>query len=287
MARARVPITVIDLLGNAVLGAQVFVKIRATGATATVYQAETGGTTLSNPIVTNSQGIADGWVERGAYYADITGTGITGYRVDFEAGPAKDAGIDDLWLPVEARDARSDAIEARLDIIEGRKQAFDIASGGALTLGTYAGNTITGIHFLIVGLMSGSAGHAFYIKPNGLATIQAEYTAHRVYWPGGGPVTGDLQGGAIATRNGMNIGAFDWITPGANEVWMKGTLWTRTGRARTYIGDYVNKDATSDGNRMLHGDIVSNWHDTSTAITSISLGHDGTNFVGRIITETF
>jgi hypothetical protein len=119
MARSRIPITVIDLAGNAVSAAQATVKIRSTGANATIYQAETGATTISNPSVADSAGRVPGWVDRGAYYADITGTGITGYRVDFDAGPAGDAAIDDLWLPVDARDARLDAIEARATALEG------------------------------------------------------------------------------------------------------------------------------------------------------------------------
>jgi hypothetical protein len=88
MSRVRIPITVIDLDGDAISGATVAVKLRSSGALATVYQNETGPTTITNPVSTNSQGIAPGWVDRGQYVADVTGTGISPYSEPFEAIPA-------------------------------------------------------------------------------------------------------------------------------------------------------------------------------------------------------
>jgi hypothetical protein len=99
MARVRVPITVIDLAGNAVNGAAVHVKLRSSGASATVYQNETGPTTVTNPLSTDSAGRVSGWVERGAYKADVSGTGISSYTQEFEAAPAENRTVDSLWLP--------------------------------------------------------------------------------------------------------------------------------------------------------------------------------------------
>lgn len=99
MARVRVPITVIDNSGNGVNGAAVHVKHRLSGLTATVYQAETGPTTISNPMSTDSSGRVTGWVERGAYNADISGTGISNYTQPFDAAAAENRSVDGLWLP--------------------------------------------------------------------------------------------------------------------------------------------------------------------------------------------
>lgn len=99
MARVRVPITVIDPAGNAVAGAAVTVNKRSTGTAAVLYVAETGPTTTANPTTTDAYGRVTAWVDRGAYNAVISGTGITTYTQPFDAGAASDQGIDDLWLP--------------------------------------------------------------------------------------------------------------------------------------------------------------------------------------------
>jgi hypothetical protein len=114
MARVRVPITVLDLSGNAVTGAAVRIRDRSTLIDTTIYQAEVGAGTETNPVFTTSQGIAPGWVESGAYRADISGTGITSYEVPFDAlaradeqaaETAMDARIDVLELPMGGFDA--------------------------------------------------------------------------------------------------------------------------------------------------------------------------------------
>jgi hypothetical protein len=97
MARAPIPITVVDLLGNAVAGATVTIKKRSDGTNAVLYLAETGAPTTGNPASTNTQGRVPYWIDRGAYAATITGTGITTYVENFEASPSKDGGIDTAW----------------------------------------------------------------------------------------------------------------------------------------------------------------------------------------------
>lgn len=93
MARTEIPITVIDLAGNAVSGASVRIKNRANGADRTVYAAETGATTVSNPLTTDAFGRVAGWVEQGRHYAQISGTGLTTYIEEFDAVPAFAAGF--------------------------------------------------------------------------------------------------------------------------------------------------------------------------------------------------
>lgn len=98
MARVKVPITVIDPIGNAVVGAAVQVLRRSDGSEATLYQAETGPTTTPNPTTTDAYGRTQAWVDRGAYNAIISGTGIADYTQAFEAGAAGDGTVDEDWL---------------------------------------------------------------------------------------------------------------------------------------------------------------------------------------------
>ena len=99
MARTEIPIVVIDpATGNAVSGASVSVVSRSTGTAATVYSAETGATTVTNPRTTDANGRLTGWVERGAYRLDISGSGLTSYSKNWDSAPAADASVDNPWL---------------------------------------------------------------------------------------------------------------------------------------------------------------------------------------------
>lgn len=62
----------------ALAGASVTVKDTA-GTNLTVYQAETGGSTFSNPLTTDSNGRIEGWVEDPNFDMVVSGTGITTY----------------------------------------------------------------------------------------------------------------------------------------------------------------------------------------------------------------
>lgn len=97
MARAPLSITIVDTAGNAVSGASITVKKRSDGTNATLYAAETGGTTTPNPTTTNAQGRPTAWADRGAYALTITGTGITTYTENWDAAPAADSSVDTLW----------------------------------------------------------------------------------------------------------------------------------------------------------------------------------------------
>jgi hypothetical protein len=101
MARAPFTIEVKDVAGNAVFGASVNITQRVGGAAATLYSGETGPTTVSNPLVTDTQGRVSSWVERGAYTATVSGSGITTYAVPFDAAPGANRTIDATWLPAQ------------------------------------------------------------------------------------------------------------------------------------------------------------------------------------------
>lgn len=99
MARTEIPIVVIDpATGNAVSGASVSVVSRSTGSAATLYTTETGGTTATNPRTTDANGRLTGWVDRGAYRLDISGSGLTSYSKNWDSAPASDASMDGLWI---------------------------------------------------------------------------------------------------------------------------------------------------------------------------------------------
>ena len=69
---------------TSVTGASVQVNVRDGGA-ATVYAASTGGSTLSNPLASDSAGRINGWLENGPHDLVISGAGITTYTERFEA----------------------------------------------------------------------------------------------------------------------------------------------------------------------------------------------------------
>lgn len=102
MARAPFTLTVLNASGDAVNGASVTVRKRADSSLATVYSAETGGGTASNPLTTDSVGRVTAWLERGAYRLDVSGAGVTAYSVNFDAAPAADGAVDATWLAAAA-----------------------------------------------------------------------------------------------------------------------------------------------------------------------------------------
>jgi hypothetical protein len=100
MARVELPIVALNTTtGAPVSGASVQVKFRSSGLNATWYTQETGGTSSTAAITTDSAGRTNAWVDRGAYNCVVSGTGITTYTEPFDAAPAGDSTIDGLWLP--------------------------------------------------------------------------------------------------------------------------------------------------------------------------------------------
>lgn len=161
MARTEIPIVVIDpATGNAVTSANVTVVNRATSANATIYAGETGSTTVANPRVTDSNGRLTGWVERGGYRLDITGSGLTAYSKSWDSAPATDASVDTAWLApgsaantfVSARSTTTRAgtlsssivyIEATITLTAG---TWLVTSGGALINLTTIDDGVAGIY---------------------------------------------------------------------------------------------------------------------------------------------
>lgn len=209
MARVRVPIAVIDPAGNAVAGASVTVNKRSTGIAATLYVAETGPTTTANPTATDAYGRVTAWVDRGAYNAVISGTGITTYTQPFEAGAAADQAIDDLWLPYGATAPVVAALPAGVD-------------GQEIT---YAVDPTNGVywHFKYVAAITGSYKWAFVGGAPLVAEVDtSEATASTSYVSlatAGPSVTAPLAGDYMleiannASNNTAGFGAYStwWI----------------------------------------------------------------------------
>lgn len=85
MARVEIPFIVITSAGAPVVGANAQVNVRAGGAPATVFAAETGPSTLTNPLVTDALGRIEGWVDENSYSIVVSGGSITTYTQQFEA----------------------------------------------------------------------------------------------------------------------------------------------------------------------------------------------------------
>jgi hypothetical protein len=99
VARSGIVIEVKEVDGDVVPTGSVNIKKRIDATNATLYDAETGGSTISNPVTVDSLGRMICWVDRGDYNAIISGTGITTYTMPLDAAPAGDREIDLLWLP--------------------------------------------------------------------------------------------------------------------------------------------------------------------------------------------
>lgn len=88
MARVELLVTVDKIVTSnlqPVSGASVQVNVRSTGSPATVYAGETGGTTVSNPLVSDANGRVNGWVDEESYVLAVSGSGITSYNQPYEA----------------------------------------------------------------------------------------------------------------------------------------------------------------------------------------------------------
>ena len=79
MARIPVHISTLDTAGNAQANISATVKNRASGTNVTLYALESGGSTVSNPLVTDANGRAFAYADRQGLRIDYTGTGFTAY----------------------------------------------------------------------------------------------------------------------------------------------------------------------------------------------------------------
>lgn len=161
-----------------------------------------------------------------------------------------------------------------------------VSSASVIDLGAIDGDNITGVRISLSGQTFGTGGNTYMrVRPNGAASVLMQNYAHRVLTNGGGYTTTDsgLFGGAFSVGN-MLLAATDWGTA-SNQLDAHGTFYTATGHWRTYLGQYANRDAVSDGNLSAAGRVVSTWAEETIPITSLSLTLDAGTFTGRVSVE--
>lgn len=102
MARTEIPLVVFDpTTGDLLENAEVTVIDRIDDVTlATVYTAETGVGTETQPLTSDAQGRVAGWLDRGQYRFDVEppGGGAVFVTESFDSATAEDGSIDDTWL---------------------------------------------------------------------------------------------------------------------------------------------------------------------------------------------
>lgn len=102
MARASIPIVVLNSPLGIVAGASVSIYRRGSNVPTAIYAAETGSATLQNPVTTDARGRAVGWLERGSYRAVITAQGMEDQTEYFESTPGGDGSIDSAWYGTQS-----------------------------------------------------------------------------------------------------------------------------------------------------------------------------------------
>lgn len=120
--RAEIPIVVLSESTpiSYVAGATVYVKVRATEATAKVF-ANSGASEseLGQPLSSDSLGRITGWLERGSYKVEITIPGKSAYTEYLDIVPATDGSVTNSFLASEA--------------VTGEKVASSLKNGAAGT----------------------------------------------------------------------------------------------------------------------------------------------------------
>src|SRR2546426_8700237 len=80
MARVEIAETVQNRRGQAQVGVAVTITVRSTGLPATIYAAETGATTVANPLRTDSDGEINGWLDVGSYTISVPNADDVAYE---------------------------------------------------------------------------------------------------------------------------------------------------------------------------------------------------------------
>lgn len=137
MARTEIPIVVIDALdGHAIEDAEVTVLDRPSEVVSTVYAAETGSATLTQPLLTDSQGRTTAWVNRGRYILSVEppGGGTPIIIEYYDSATAEDGSVDAAWLGTNA--------VTTIKIADGAVTTAKIATG-AVTESRLAAGAVT------------------------------------------------------------------------------------------------------------------------------------------------
>lgn len=153
MARLPVHIFAADpLTGNALASVSCLVKNRATGASASLWDAEVAGSSVSNPLTTNSNGRAFAWTDSAQLQIDYSGAGITAYSeyraapIDFvSALPGSPYDTQEIYYQSAAMATVGTAWHLRYRLAASGSYKWEFLGGGELNaVNTTAGTTTTG-----------------------------------------------------------------------------------------------------------------------------------------------
>ena len=99
MARTEIPLVILDPTdASYVNSAEVTIQTRPSGGSATVWDAETGGSPITQPLSSDAQGRVTGWLDRGRYQAVIEYPDTSTTTVYFDSTPGEDGAITAAWL---------------------------------------------------------------------------------------------------------------------------------------------------------------------------------------------
>jgi hypothetical protein len=183
MARVELLATVDKIVSSnlqPVSGASVQVNVRSTGSPTTVYSGETGGTTVSNPLVTDANGRVNGWVDEGSYILGISGSGITSYNQPYEAVRG------DLSIAIPGTRVNTNTMPGDR-LTDASITGAKIATGAIL--GKHLSESALPLGTIIAYWVPSKPGGG-YAVPNGWAVMNGQAlgpTSHD--FPGGGTIT--------------------------------------------------------------------------------------------------
>jgi hypothetical protein len=205
--------------------------------------------------------------------------------------------LDTVNSTLVAADA---ALDTRLDAIEGYRQTIDLVNAAPpWSLGNFDGENIQGVRLTMSGkIVTTVAAAVLWLKPNGLSTISTSHTYHRFYWDGAAVVHNAPTGADRGNNVGLHLASVQFTGIGTEFISYSGIFYTRTGPAgpsghvRHLMGDFVSRDATTDGDRLARTSNVAQWETTTgtpTPVTSLAIVEStgGSTFSGRITTEIF
>lgn len=146
-----------------------------------------------------------------------------------------------------------------------------INATGTIPLGTFDGDNITGVRISFAGVVAASAATSVYVQPNGLATINAQQTAHLAE-SNAGVMNHTSAATNVSSQVGMVVSTAAFTS--TEQTFFDGTFFTGKGGGTAadaaWVGQYYQIDDIVNGNRTEGGQFYSKWSDSST-ITSLAL----------------
>lgn len=121
------------------------------GNNLTVYQAETGGSTFSNPLTTDSSGRIEGWVESPDFDIAISGTGIGSYTQKVRQSPAGSFNVKSYGAKGDGSTDDTAAIQAAITAARAANGTVFAPAGTYKITGTLTGSETTAFRFMGAG----------------------------------------------------------------------------------------------------------------------------------------